>query len=550
MINPIDFRFQHFLAELSESYARIVDHCGKQKQEGNDESCVKDETITKKMNSNNETDPQTQELQNKILLLEKENENLKEFQEKSKKVFLTERTKVEELEKNLRASEAAMETLNNNNVELELEVLSVQDQLKQLQEEKAKLKDYIPQVEAKAIDAENKLSEEEFISKRLAVEVRLLEAQLAHADKQLQRKVETEDKQMFQKNHVNPSGKIPASVCKMPVVAEETSSAIEESASMTEESSVAESYVANDSIMSEFSVSDQNHISVNSSQEHINNTNMLCKNEERTDDSNLCQQQEALKRLRRRSAVYSKKNLHKTEINDKRRSTVGSESFVVGQFSNTVADEPDEHDYEWDRILELKKRNSICARHLRSSYPVETQVCLKEEVEEEELKSGRSGAGSTLAQSRKRLRENVSDSKIFTTLENSRCLPRSKSENTFGKVLTEKISAKRNSLEANNESAYLLRSSTNQENDENIQQNSRRESIAFKVDITPAKKSRMSLRARMPRSFAAEKKETVRNKNKMKSAQPTSKKLTVQQKPSSGKVDKKQLKTKRNNFAI
>jgi hypothetical protein len=148
----------------------------------------------------------------------------------------------------------------------------------------------------------------------------------------------------------------------------------------------------------------------------------------------------------------------------------------------------------------------------------------------------------------------VSDSNISTTLDNSRCLPRSKSENAFGKV-TKKIPSKRDSFEANNESTCSLRASSsfpdNQENVENIQQNNRRESIASKVDITPAKKSRMSLRARMPRSLATDKKESVRNKSKIKSAQPTtSKKPTLQRKPSSVKVDKKKLKTKRSNFAI
>ncbi len=554
MFHLIYFTFKFFLlADLTECYATIVDQYTKQKIKDH-EDCLEDQRKIKKqpkatlnkINSNEEMNSQIQQLQNKIFLPQKENENLKEFQEKRKQEFVTEKMKMEELEKSLRASEAAMETLNNNNVELELQILSVQDQMKQLQEEKMELKDYVPQVEAKVVDVEKKLSEEEFISKRLAVEVRSLEAQLAHAERQLRQKEETEENQTetLQESYVPPSSRILTNGRKMSLVAEESSSVTEESASVTEESSV-----ANDSIVSELSIISENKDVSVGSQEHVNNTNTLPKSisEEREDNTNMCQQEEVLKRLRRRSAVYSKKNSQKSGINDKRRSTVGTESFVVGQFSNTVADEPDEHDYEWDRILELKKRNSICARHLRSSYPVETQVCLKEEVEEEELKSGRYDT----TKSRKRLRDNVTEGSISTSLDTSR-LPRSKSENAFSKVLTEKMSAKLNSLEKNNEDKRLLRSSSfaSGENVENIEQNNRRESIAFNVDITPAKKSRMSFVPRMTRSFAAEKKETVKNKSKMKSAQQTSKKLTLQRKPSSVKVTKKRPKTKRSNLAV
>lgn len=531
---------------MAECYAKIADQYTKHKQKINDhENCLEVEPRIKEqqraafdeMISNEEMNSQIQELQSKMFLLQKENENLKEFQEKSKEEILTERAKVEGLEKNLTATEAAMEKLNDNNVELELGMLSVQDQINQLQEEKLKMKDYIPQVEEKVVDLDKKLSEEEFICKRLAVEVRSLEAQLAHADRQLRHKLETEDNQKVpRRNYVNPSSQ---NVRKMSLVAEETSSVTEESISITEDSSVADA-----SIVSELSIMSENKdVSVGNSQEHVNNTSMLCKskNEERVGNTNmLCQQEEILKKLRRRSAVYSQKNSRKSEINDKRRSTIGTESFVVGQFSNTVADEPDEHDYEWDRILELKERNSICARHLRSSYPVETQVHLKEEVKEEELKSGR----YVTAQFRKRLRDNVSDSSIFTTFDTTRCLPRSKSENAFGKL---------NSRESNDENEHLLSSSSfpDQENLENIEQYNRRESIAFKVDITPAKKPRMSLRPRMPRAFGTEKKETVRNKSKMKPAQQTSKKFNLQRKPSSVKEGgKKPQRTRRTNLAV
>lgn len=38
-------------------------------------------------------------------------------------------------------------------------------------------------------------------------------------------------------------------------------------------------------------------------------------------------------------------------------------------------DEPvDSPQFEWGRLEELKRRNTLCQPHLRSHYPVETQV--------------------------------------------------------------------------------------------------------------------------------------------------------------------------------
>ena len=540
------FMYFVFLAIISECYASVVDQHTRNKNKTNDvEDCMKvkkiineePKTILNKINSNEEMNFKINELTNKVLLLEKENENLKEFQQDGKKEFLNERTKVEELEKNLSSCKAAMEKLNNNNVELELEMLSVQDQMKQLQKENVELNDYIPQVEEKVVDLEKKLSEEEFISKRLAVEVRSLEAQLAHADRQLREKLQIADNKMAcHGSFVNQNNKTSANVRKkMSLVAEatsfETTSISEEFATSMEDSSVADNSVYSDvSLVSE-------HKDVTNNQEQKNQGSMLCNDEEHLSTTNTLCQQDVLKRLRRRSAVYSKKNSLKSEVNDKRRSTVGTESFVVGQFSNTLEDEPDQHDYEWDRIEELKKRNSICAVHLRSSYPVETQLRLIDEIQEEDLKLG----GGSKTQSRKRLRDNISDSNVFSNVANIHCLPRSKSE-----IITKTGSKKSNEIHGENKHLTNSRSKQTSENLENTQQYNKRESVAFKVDITPAKKSRISLRPLMTRSSATEK-ETVANNRKVK---PASKKLTLQRKSSSMKEKKKPVRTKRTNLAV
>lgn len=534
-------------ADLAECYKTIVDRYTKHKQKIEDRTnCLECETkmseqskaTLEEMCWNEEMILQIQELRSEVLLLQKENDNLKQIQVKNEEELLTKRAKVDELEKNLWAGKMEIEKLHDNNVESELATLSMQDQIKQMQEGEMKLKDYVPQVEAKVVDLEKKLSEEEFISKRLAVEVRSLEAQLAHADRQLRQREETENNQLNRQKS-NAKGR-----SKVSLVAEEISL-------VTEQCSTEDSSVADDIIVSKASIASENKIeSVCNGQEHVGgNTSLFSvgNNDERSDSTNmLCQQHDVLKTLRRRSAVYSKKN-SRNSVNTKRCSTVGTESFVVGQFSSTVADEPDEHDYEWDRILELKERNSICARHLRSSYPVETQLRLKEEVEEEDLKTGDCSA----IRSRKRLRDNTSDSSIFTNFRTRSNMPRSKSEDAFGKKRTGITANSLASNDTRDEKKHLFGSTSEQtaiENLENLERN-RRESVAFKVNITPAKKSRSSLRSRMPRSFAVEKKETARNKSKTKvKPEQTLKK----RKPDSVKDDKKPLilRTKRANFAI
>ena len=37
-----------------------------------------------------------------------------------------------------------------------------------------------------------------------------------------------------------------------------------------------------------------------------------------------------------------------------------------------TSDEPDEM-FDWNRLSELQRRNTLCLPHMRSSYPVETQ---------------------------------------------------------------------------------------------------------------------------------------------------------------------------------
>lgn len=45
-------------------------------------------------------------------------------------------------------------------------------------------------------------------------------------------------------------------------------------------------------------------------------------------------------------------------------------------------DEP-ENQFEWGRLSELQRRNTLCLPHLKSSYPVELQACTKKDFDRE-----------------------------------------------------------------------------------------------------------------------------------------------------------------------
>lgn len=66
-------------------------------------------------------------------------------------------------------------------------------------------------------------------------------------------------------------------------------------------------------------------------------------------------------------------------------------------------DEPEE--FEWNRLTELQRRNTLCLPHLKTSYPVETQRVKPQEISDDALRQSIMPSGS----GKKRKKEQLSD---------------------------------------------------------------------------------------------------------------------------------------------
>lgn len=73
-------------------------------------------------------------------------------------------------------------------------------------------------------------------------------------------------------------------------------------------------------------------------------------------------------------------------------------------------DEPP--DFEWSRLNELQRRNTLCLPHLKTSYPVETQRCTSKNFNDDKLQKSQYTSSSNFLTDSGRKRKNSSKSDL------------------------------------------------------------------------------------------------------------------------------------------
>ena len=532
-------------------------------------------------------------------ILHEENKKLKEIQERNERQYLKEQRVAENVKRQLADNENEIKKLKEEALrfkfESQEEVMKLNKTMELIERENFRFKKQSSSLEEDANDLDKKLVEEEFISKRLGIEVRSLEAQLGFAERLLREKEATEKTDMEHKvkdtsqireisaklyvseNSMVSEAKLEECSTNMdtldqgkpgetkndvpPFAKRDPNGGLQSSSALFQTKGSKEVESGDDIIRrensAELDVCEKSMVCEVNVGECGGENEMIGEKSQDRENSEVTLRDhkigEPSARLRRRSALYQPKVNNEMSMNEKTRSTVGGTFFIVDEFTSQNEPESFDYDYDWNRIQELRRRNATCLPHMRSSYPVETQIHAEEEVRELELKSG----DLVSCTSRKRLRDHASDSNLSVTFHipnetkarNYRGLPKSKSDHLIGledcrksKRLSEKMENKLDSLKLKStdengnhlSSTFSLDQSACSNNNERF---ARRESVAFNVDLSPPKKSRSTFKRNIHRSFGksdlslSEKNKTVKNNRKATSRD--AKKISLARKPAS-----------------
>ena len=408
---------------------------------------------------------------------------LKESLEEKDKRVVEQETLVK---KALEEKENVVSEMKNAQIEWENKEQNLQMKIKELKEGSedmkeaeiafGELKDHMLELQTEKDRLEQKLEEEILINRRLGTEVHSLEAQLSHADQQIRglRQDSNESKTKMESLRRKTIGGARAQMyARQAFVEEDSSTDSDEGPLMLDDfagtlgRSLKSSTLPNDA----FSKSNRSLNSLHSA----SNTSLRSGVQTRAS--------------RRQSAIYMRGNTP-----PERRTTNSAAYFILGDGFRPEMEQDPEVEYDWTRLAELQRRNASCLPHLQTSYPVETQMQPDNPGQEEAVKTGRMSLDASLVKpynTRKRKSEESESSQF------KRSIPKSKSAPN----ITPAKQPRSQRLAAAMQSALgSLRSRSNEnlshpagEDDEN---SSRRESIAFSIDMSPPKKTKSGIARR------------------------------------------------------
>lgn len=429
--------------------------------------------------------------------VEEKNKRIEELEKLFKETQEEKSKRVEEqetlLKEALEEKENAVSEMKNAQIKWENRQQQLQAKIEELERASedmkeaeiafAELRDHMLELQAEKDRLEQKNEEETLINRRLGTEVHSLEAQLAHADQQIRelRQDSTENKSKMESLRRQTIGGVRAQMYARQTFVEEDSSTDSDEGPplMLDDfsSSLGGSMKAPTLPKDAFSKSNRSLNSLHSA----SSTSLRSGVQTRAS--------------RRQSAIYMRGNTP-----PERRTTNSAAYFILGDGFRPEMEQDAEVEYDWNRLAELQRRNASCLPHLQTSYPVETQMQPDVSGQEEALKTGRMSLDASLAKpynTRKRKSEESASNMFKTRNNGGSSLPKSKS----APIITPAKQPRSQRLAAAMQSAFgSLRSRSNEnlsreagEDDEN---SSRRESVAYSIEISPPKKTKSGIARR------------------------------------------------------
>ena len=381
----------------------------------------------------------------------------------------TARVKWENRQKELQAKIEEFEGTSEETKEAEVAFVELKEHMLELQTEKDRL--------------EERVQEESLINKRLGTEVHSLEAQLTHADRQIRElKLDSADnKNKMDSLRRKTIGGVKAQRYIQDVFEEEDSSTdSDEGPPLT-----LDDFASSLRLGGGMKAPALPHDAFNKSNRSLTSLNSA--------SSSSLRPGVQTRASRRQSAVYMRGNTP-----PERRTTNSAAFFILGDGLRPEMEQDAE--YDWTRLAELQRRNASCLPHLQTSYPVETQMQPDISGQEDALKMGRMSLDASLTKTyntRKRKSDESASNMFKTKNHGGSSLPKSKSAPN---ITPAKQPRSQRLVTAMQSALGSLRSRSNEnlvheapQDDEN---SSRRESVAYNIEITPPKKEKSGIARR------------------------------------------------------
>ena len=411
--------------------------------------------------------------------------SLKEVSEENKK-------KVEELEALLKSAmdekeemvgEMKNSEIRSANKQEELdrkikELDGASEEMKEAEVAFAELRNHMDRLEVENERLEKEAQEEALINRRLGTEVHSLEAQLAHAVEQIrEQKINLENKKKVESQRRQTIGGVRSQMYPRQTFLEEDSSTDSDDGQPLGLEELSSSMgTSRRAILGQGELF--NHSTRSLSSLHSASTSSFRSGVQ-------------TRASRRQSAIYMRGNTP-----PEKRTTNSAAYFILGDGVGPEMEPDADDEFDWTRLAELQRRNASCLPHLQTSYPVETQMGPDFTGQEDALKRGRMSLDTSIIKPYNTRKRKSEEAVPKAAIIDGSSLPKSKSAPS---ITPAKQSRKKRFNQAVRNTFESLRSRSNESLSTEVQdpENApRRESVAFNIEISPPKKTKVGIARR------------------------------------------------------